>query len=56
MGAAAQVGTPTYDRAILEAVAAYYDAMGLGVLASLGRDLGPEDARKAADALSLDSR
>jgi len=30
--------------------------VGSGVLASLGRDLGPEEARKAADVLSLDSR
>jgi len=46
----------SHHRAILDAVAAYYDSVGAGVLASLGRDLGPEEARKAADALSLDSR
>ncbi len=54
-GRANQLGS-SHHRAILDAVAAYYDSVGAGVLASLGRDLGPEEARRAADALSLDSR
>ncbi len=45
-----------HHRAIIDAVAAYYEAVGTGVFESLGKDLPAAEARRAVDALGLDSR